>query len=180
MRILKSIFGAYVDKSYVKDAQTVLSICRSYGLTERNDLKVCTIMALAMLIADCENKENTLLHFALDTMDKGRKLSDYESGMLSSFRLELMSLQQQAFKSTSPFNNLIASGMPIWITSIRALTNVSVLPYARELWAILQDSDDLRVRDQLDHVAFRLHGHPIAVILPRLHSFETPNLFVPR
>lgn len=179
MNILKNIFGASVDNSYVKAAQTVLNVCRSYGRNERTNLKVCTVMALAMMIADCESKENSHLHLALDAMDTGKPLSDYESGLLSKYRLELMSLQRQAFKSTSPFNNLIASGIPIWITSIRALTSVSVLPYARELWAILQDSNDLDVYDQLDHVAFRLHGHPISGILPRLRSFPTPNLYVP-
>lgn len=180
MGILKSLFGSSIEKSFVNDAQKVLSVCRSYGPLERADLKVCTTMAFAFLLLDSASDKDQCLHFILDAMGSGKKLSDHQTGLASKYNLRLMSMQREAHQSISPVNNRIASGFPVWIVSIRALMQVAVLPYARELWAILQNGDALRAYDELDRVARQLEGHPLGAQLTRTGSLMTPDLFEPR
>jgi len=180
MGILKSLFGSSIEKSFVNDAQKVLSICRSYGPLERADLKVCTTMAFAFLALDSESDKDQCFHFLLDAMGSGRKLSEHQTGLASRYNLRLMSMQRQAHQSNSPVNNRIASGIPIWIISIRAAMYVAVLPHAREMWAILQNGDSLRVCDELDRVARQLDGHALGAQLARTGTLMTPDLFEPR
>lgn len=181
MGILKSLFGSTVEKSFVSDAQKVLSVCRSYGPLERADLKVCTTMAFAFLVLDSESDKDQCLHFILDAMGNGRKLSDHESGLCSRYNLRLISIQRQAHQSTSPINNRIASGIPIWIMSIRAMMYVAVLPHAREMWHILQNGDSLMAFDEIDRVARQLGDQPLGIALARTGPhLMTPYMFEPR
>lgn len=178
--ILKSLFGTSIEKSFVNDAQKVLSVCRSYGPVERGDLRVCTTMAIAFLILDSESDKDQCIFFILDAMENGRKLSNHEIGLASNYNLRLMSLQRQAYQSSSPVNNRIASGIPVWILSIRALMYVAVLPHARELWAILQKGNTSWADDELDRVVHALDGHPLGAQLVRCRHLMTPDLFDPR
>lgn len=181
MGILKSLFGASVEKSFINDAQKILSVCRSYGPLERADLKVCTTMAFAFLVLDSKSDKDQCLHFILDAMGSGRKPSDHESGMCSSYNLRLMSIQRQAHQSPSPINNRIASGIPIWIMSIRAMMYVAILPHAREIWNILQNGDSLRAFDELDRVVRQLGDQPLGTALAQTGPhLTTPYIFEPR
>lgn len=180
MGILKSIFGSSVEKSFVGDAKRVVSVCQSYGPLERGDLKACVTMALAFCILDSEAEKDQSIHLALESMEAGRRLSDNEVGLLSKYNLRLMSLQRQAHQSKSPINNRIASGIPVWIVSIRALMYVSVLPHAREVWTILQDGDALRAYDEIDRAMRQLGAHPLGAALERVGSLMTPSLFEAR
>ena len=179
MGILKSLFGSSIEKSFVSDAQKVLSVCRTYGPLERANLKVCTTMALAFLVADIENDKDQSFHFIADAMWNNKPLSEVQIGLASSFNLRLIGLQQEANRSTSPINNRIASGIAVWIVSIRALMYVAVLPYARELWAILQDGDALTVYDELERLTQQLGEHPVGVQLAQRRHLSTPPLFTP-
>lgn len=181
MGFLKNIFAPMVDNSFVSDAQKTLSVCRSYGPQERAELKVCTLLALATMVSDSQQQGDKTIELVLEAMDVGKKLSDQEIGLLSQFTMKLISMQKRAYRSDSRILNLLSGGVPIWIVSIRALSYVSVLPYARELWSILQDSDSLTVFDEVEAIANLLRGQPVAEVLNRLNSiFSTPNLFVAR
>lgn len=180
MRILKNLFSSSVEKSFINDAKKVLSVCRSYGPLECAELKVCTTMAFAFLVLDSESDKDQCLHFILEAMVTGRRLSDHESGLASLYNLRLMSIQREAHQSVSPINNRIASGIPIWIMSIRAMMYVALLPHAREIWNILQNGDSLRAFDELNRVSSQLEGHPLGTALTRAGPhLMTPNMFEP-
>ena len=86
----------------------------------------------------------------------------------------MMSLQQQAHKSLSPVNQRIAAGMPVWIISLRSLNHVAVLPYARELWSILQSGDEIRAYDVVDGIERQLDGHPLGTAMTNIGIVSTP------
>lgn len=177
MGLLKSLFGSFVEKGFVNDAENLLAICRSYGQRERSSLLASTRLALAFLILDHTNDKEESIFLALDAMESGRLLSDKEKGILSLYNLKLMNLQNQAHKSSSQINNLIATGIPIWITSNRALMNISILPYAREIWRILESGDLSMECDILDGFGQQLRMHPLGEMLGKVRNKGTPRIF---
>lgn len=180
MGILKSLFGGSVEKSFITDAEKVLYVCRSYGAVERGSLKACTTIALAFLALDDASKKDQTIYLILNAMESGRRLSDNEIGVLSKYNLRLMTLQRQSHESKSDINNRIASGIPIWIISIRALMYVALLPYARELWGILQNGDAITAYDEVKSVMRKLERHPLGDALSGIEPLMTPALFQPR
>ena len=133
------------------------------------------------MVCDSKQQGDKTIELVLEAMDVGKKLSNQEIGLLSQFTVKLISMQKRAYSADSHILNILSAGVPIWIVSIRALSHVSVLPYAREIWAILQDSDSLTVYDEIKVIAHALRGQPVAEVLNRLNNiFSTSNLFVAR
>jgi hypothetical protein len=139
------------------------------------------LLALAALVTEAEKTGDDSIFKILEAMDSGGLLSTAELGMLSAYTMKLITAQKLAHASPNQITNLMAAGIPVWIVSIRALSHVSVLPYARQLWAILQDSDALTVYDRVSEIASRLGTQPIVDVLLRIRSsFSTPKLLNPR
>jgi hypothetical protein len=181
MGFIKDFLASKVDKTLESEAESVVKVCRSYGPTERSELKVCMLLALATFATEAEKTGDDTFFKILEAMESGGLLSSAEKGMASAYTIKLISAQKQAHASPSHIVNMIAAGIPIWIVSIRALSNASVLPHARQLWSILQDSDTLTVYDRVAEVASRLGTEPIADVLLRVRSsFSTPKLFSQR
>lgn len=178
--MFEKLFGSFAVAGFTKDAEKLLSICRSYGPQERGQLFASTKIALAFLVLDRELEKNGSIVLALEAMDAGRHLSKTEIGQLSKYNLRLMELQAQAYKSHSPINNLIASGLPVWITSVRALGSLPLQPYVRELWSLLEGGDQLAAYDAVDRVVGQLGGHPLAEQIQRSRHMTTPEIFVAR
>lgn len=179
MGFIKDFFASKVNTTFEREAESVVRVCRSYGPMERIELKVCMVLALATLATEAKNSGDDTFYKILEAMDNGRLLSSQELGMLSIYTIKLIEAQKLAHASTNHITNLMAAGIPIWIVSIRALSHVSVLPHARQLWAILQDSDALTVHNRISEIASRLGTQPIVDVLLRVRSFSTPKLFSP-
>jgi hypothetical protein len=175
-----SFVNSKLDKSFVNDAEKLLNVCRSYGPVERADLKVCTALALKFLLLDSDTDQSKCIHFILDAMDTGRNLTGREIALASAYNIRLGKLQKQAYESSSPVNNLIASGIPVWIISIKALSRVVVLPYAREIWSILQNGDSLWCYDKFELLEQWLQGHPLGENVRSGSYMSTPRIFVPQ
>lgn len=180
MGMFNKLLGSFVETNFIKDAEKLLSVCRSYGPQERGRLFASVKIALAFLILDRELEKHDSIFLALDVMDSGRMLSNIEIGQLSQYNLRLMELQGQAHKSSSPINNLIASGLPIWITSIRALMKLPLQPHIRELWLILEGADQVTSYNALDQVIGQLGHHPLAQQIIKSRHLTTPNAFLAR
>lgn len=177
MGFLKNLFKSYVDNNFVNDAQKILAVCRSYGPKERVRLKVCATTALAKIVHASEDTQDNTFRMLSEAMYSCRPLTSVEVGFASTFNLRLMEMQEHFSASKSPIDNSVAAGLPVWITSIRALSNVAVLPYARELWGILQNSDINDVCDQVDEIESRIRSQPIHTVLMRVRMLSTPTLF---
>ena len=173
------LLGSFVESNFIKDADKLLSVCRSYGPQERGRMLASAKIALAFLVLDREFEKNDSIFLALDIMDTGRVLSNIEVGQLSKYNLRLMDLQSQAHNSNSPINNLVASGLPIWITSIRALMKLHLQPHIRELWGILESGDQLISYDLIDNITRQLGQHPLAQQIQKTRHLTTPSAFLP-
>jgi hypothetical protein len=168
-----------VNETFESDAERTVRVCQSYGPQERTDLKICVILALATLVTEAKKTGDESFFVLLEAMDCGRQISSKELGMTSTYTLKLITAQRLGHASTNQVTKLMAAGIPIWIVSIRALSHVSVLPYARQLWEILQDSDALTVHNVITGIASKLGREPVVDVLLRVKSFSTPKLFIP-
>lgn len=180
MGIFSSIASSFAEKGYIKDAENLLSVCRSYGPKERGELQASTKLALAFMALNEEVENQSNVKLALDLMENPREPSKQEVGTLSLFNLQLIRHKDQAYKSTSPINNLIAPGLLVWITSIRALISIQVLPRARELWGLIGDGDEYFTYELLDQIENQLAGHPLSTFIQRTKYLSAPEIFVPR
>jgi hypothetical protein len=180
MGFIKDFFASKVNSVFESEAASVVRVCQSYGPTERTELKVCMLLALATLVTESKKTGDESIFKILEAMDSCDPISSAELGMLSTYTMKLITAQKLAYGSNNHITNLMAAGIPIWIVSIRALSHVSVLPYARQLWGILQDSDGLTVYDSVSAIANRLGTQPIVAVLLRIRSsFSTPKIFNP-
>lgn len=181
MGFLNNFFASKVNPTFENEAERVVQVCKSYGPIERGELKVCMLMALATFAADAQKTGDETIFKILETMDSGTPPDSAELEMQSTYTMKLIEAQKQAHASPSPIVKLVAAGIPVWIVSIRALSHAAVLPHARQLWSILQDSDALTVYDRIGEIASRLGSEPVVDILLRIRStFSTPQLFNPR
>ena len=178
--MFNKLLGSFVEGSFTKDAEKLLSIGRSYGPMERGTLFASVKIALAFLVLDRELEKRESIFLALDVMDSGRALSNNEMGQLSKYNLRLIDLQKQAQKSSSPINKLVSSGIPVWIISIRGLMKLPLQSYVRELWAILESGDQVTSHDLLDQVIGQLGQHPMAEQIRNSRHLTTPSLFQAR
>ena len=177
MGFIKNLATSFVANNFARDAEKVLKNYQPLGVTERSVLKVSVIVALAKLVYLSESNRESTFRILTEAMYSGSKLTDEQIGLGSMFNLRLIEMQKVSYSSTSPIEQYVAAGIPVWIMSIRALSNANVLPYARELWSILQNSDINRVYDQTDQIANQYMNHPIQPVLLRFRQLSTPTLF---
>ena len=178
-----SFTNTKVDKSYISDAQRVLDVCRACAARERSDLKVSVVLALKYLLLDSKMDTDPIkcIELFLDVMATGRRLTDKEVVLASAYTIKLGALQRQAFESTNQVNNLIASGIPVWIMSIRALSHPVILPQVQEIWSILQNGDYVWYVGQYEYLKQNLQGgHPLGASMEGSSYFDTPNIFKKR
>lgn len=180
MGLLKHLFGSIVNSNFEADANKILSVCRCYGPQERDDLKVCTLLAMASLVEDLKVDSNDLLEVMTGAIFEGKSLTNNEIGLLSKLNLKLMSHQKSAHSSTNQFVQMVSAGLPVWILSNRAASNVLLLPHARELWALIGNTDDFRVQSQIDRLINNFGRHPLADRITAMRYMQTPALFVAR
>ena len=72
---------------------------------------------------------------------------------------------------------MIAAGIPIWVISFRGLIAPEILPYARELWSIMETVDEVSYMQKILEIEQYLGNHPLASIINGLRSLETPSAF---
>ena len=180
MGIFSSFTSSFSEKGYIKDAENLLAVCRSFGPKERGELQASTKLAFAFMALNEETEKQSNVKLLIDLMENPREPSKHEIGALSLYNLQLIRLKDQAYKSHSQVNRIIAAGLPIWITSIRALINIQMLPRARELWKITIDGDDHHAYDLIDQIENQLVGHPLSDFIQRTKYLSAPEIFVPR
>jgi len=180
MGIINRLFGSYAEANYIKDAEKLFAICRSYGPEERGQLYASVVVSIAFLMLDRDDEKNDSILLAIDAMESGRPLSKTEMGQLSIYNMRLAKFQQQLHNTSSPVNSMIAAGIPIFITSIRALMNLSLQPHIRELWSILMSGDRATALTLLDEITERLGAHPLAEQIQRSNHISTPDSFLAR
>ncbi|CAK7061202.1 hypothetical protein [Saezia sanguinis] len=107
-------------KIWEKDNTNVLNFVTSMGKREMQEIRASAIAALAFFSLDPENQKDGSLELALAIMESANlRLNKQEKVLLSAFNLRQMENQKQAYQSSSVMNRMVASGIPIWITSIR-------------------------------------------------------------
>lgn len=180
MGFINNFITSKVSLTFEKEAASIVQICRSYGPLERIELKVCMLLVLATLAAEADQTGDETFFKILEAMESCKPLERDELPMLSIYTMKLIQMQKQAHLSSNKTVKLIASGIPVWIVSIRSLSHVAVLPYARQIWSILQNSDTLEVYDRIGELAGQLGQQKVADILLRIRStFGTPSIFIP-
>ena len=179
MKFLKSIFGSVVEKNYEEDSQRLLAQYRALGPRETATLAASTKLAKAFLLLDHEFDKDESIFLALELMDNGMSPTNEQKGMLSIYNLRIMNLQNQAAKSSNTVNNLVASGIPIWLLSTRAVMNVAVMPQARQAWGILDAADSIYEQSILDQIIHHLKSHPMATMIERVRYQGAPLVFKP-
>lgn len=177
MGIFGRIISSYAESSTIKDAEQLLTVCRSYGPKERGGLFAATKIALAFMVLDREYEERDSILIMLDAMESGRELTTAEKAQLSGYNIRLMKLQSESHKSTSQINNIVATGLPIWITSNRALMQLSLQPHIRELWSILESGDSFETMVMIDEVIRHLGDHPLVEKIERARGLSIPDAF---
>lgn len=166
--------------SYIKDAKNALPIYKSLGPLEIADAKVSAAVALAFIIEDSKAQNSGGANKALERMYSDAPLTKEECGDLSLYNSRLISLQKEAYGKHSPINKMIAAGIPVWITSFRALISPEILPYARELWSIMGAADNISYMQKIYEIEQHIGNHPIATTISQLRSLETPLAFTPK
>ncbi|WP_180988674.1 hypothetical protein [Variovorax sp. B2] len=176
---IKKLLSSAGEKAAIGDAEKVLAVVRSLGPRELGDLRAAATMALAFMAIDGKSEGDPTFATALKHMQSRQNVPSAVSGRISMLSMRMQHLQKQANASTSPLNQRIASGMPIWIMSLRALTCVAVLPHARQMWALLELGDASTASDILDAATAQLTGHPLTDAISALRDLGTPEIFVP-
>lgn len=173
MGLLSRLFGS----SGIRDADKLLRACRAYGPIETGHLNASAKIALASLLLDRETGQDNTIFLALEAMDSARELARPEVEQLARYDLRLLDLQRQAYRSSSPISGAVASGMPLWITSNRALTDAALQPYARELWRLIESGDPDASFELVEGALMHLGQHPLADKILQVRELTTPAAF---
>jgi hypothetical protein len=180
MGLIGNFFKGVATQSSVKDGERVAAVYECFGPEERIQARVAAALALAFIIEDGKTQPDSSLELVLKSLFENHYPVGCEVGLLSQFNLRLMQLQKEAHASRSPVNQLIAGGLPAWITSIRATYTVEVLPYARRVWSVLDRVDMAEVLFQTGEISFRMNGNSFGETLDRVGSTNTPSFLVSR
>ena len=181
MEFLKKLFGSYATKLAIADAEKLENVISSFGNIERTHARAGTAAAMAFILKDAESRGDDSAEMIVAGMHESIIFDQKQIRKISELSVYLMNAQKQAFASNSPVNRLIASGIPIWITSIRATYTIEILPYARRIWALLDDYDYRNYSDIFDEIAKILGpNHPMATSMRGASLLRTPPLFLAR
>jgi hypothetical protein len=165
-------------KQFVVEAERTVNIYRSFGPRELAENRVAVALSLNFLAFQDHTSGRNMMLTAFDAMNNPRFLTKQESGELSFYNVHIMNLQKAAFSRPEAEMKLIASGMPLWITSIRAISFVEILPYAREIWSCLDKVKDSEVYfETANYFGARVSNH-LGGLVTKLDRLETPGLFV--
>lgn len=180
MGFLGGLLSSRQDEIYERDAQRLLALCKSYGPKERGTLWAAGALAKAYLVLDHELDEARSIFLALDTLDNDKMPDKKERGELSAYLSRMIGLQQVCADSKDELDRLVGAGIPIWVTSVRAVLNPNVLPTAREIWATMGKGDMAYAQEVLDEAQRRLGEKPLAPVVAVARTHPTPKLFVPK
>jgi len=178
MGLFRDFLRGTAINGYIKDANKVALFLQNLGPSEIALTRAAVILALAFLLLDSDQKNQKILRDGLGGMYDGQSLTKEEEGEITLYNLTLIRNQKHAHADPSPLTQMIASGLPIWLCSFRGLIRAELLPHARIIWAELDRADYTDVKLALMDVYRWAGSHPITQELQKLHSFETPPLFV--
>lgn len=181
MGFIKNWLAGKSTDIYIKEAERALNIVSNYGIIERTETRVGVAVALAFMMADCDRRDDDTAKRLLQAMRGDARIQRKDSASISNLNLLLMNVQKQAFASSSPVNNLIANGIPVWIISNRATFVPEVLPYARTIWSLLDNYDEERYLDIYNRLQLTVGDeHPMYKYFSATKKLETPKLFIAR
>jgi len=175
--IFSNFFQSIAVNGYIKDAKKSLPIYKCLGPLELVDAKVSAAVALAFIVEDSKTQSSGGANKALESMYHDIALTKEQGGHLSLYNSRLISIQREAHGKTNPINKMIAAGIPIWLISFRGLIAPEILPYARELWSIMETVDEVSYMQKILEIEQYLGNHPLASIINGLRSLETPSAF---
>jgi hypothetical protein len=175
--IVSNFFQNIAVNGYIKDAKKALPIYKCLGPLELLDAKVSAAVALAFIVEDSKTQSSGGANKALESMYHDMALTKEQGGYLSLYNSRLISIQREAYGKTSPINKMIAAGIPMWLISFRALIAPEILPYARELWSIMEKVDKASYMQKILEIEQYLGNHPLAPVIYELQSLETPSAF---
>lgn len=162
---------------YIKDAEKSLLIYKSLGPLELVDAKVSAALALAFIVEDSKTQSTGGANQALESMYHDIALTEEQGGYLSLYNSRLISVQREAHGKANPINKMIAAGIPIWLISFRGLIAPEILPYARELWCIMETVDEVSYMQKILEIERYLGNHPLASVINGLRSLDVPPVF---
>jgi hypothetical protein len=177
MGFLSGLFGSSAQASGIRDADKLLRAYRAYGPVERGHLHASVKIALASLLLDCDADEAGTIFLALEAMDSGRELTPQELGRLALYDQRLLDLERQSHRSTGPISGVVAAGMPLWVTSNRALASAALQPYARELWRLVDSGDRDASFELVEGALMHLGRDPLADKILEVRELTVPTAF---
>jgi hypothetical protein len=179
MGLMERMLHGPTVRLWQKDAETVHAFLATMGPGERTQSRVNTLAALSFMTLDVQGTEHEqAVGNALQAMLRPELcLSREDSGQLSFFLIRQMKHQKQAYESPDLMLKVISAGIPVWITSFRAVQKMELIPLSRKIWAYLDDVNHAEVNEILLGMAEHFAGHPMSGALNSLQQFETPVLF---
>lgn len=178
MGILSSWLRGRTVNQFVVEAERTANVYRSFGAQELAENRVALALSLNFLAFQDHTNGRSKMLAALDAMNNPRFVTKQESGEFSLYNVHIMNLQKAAFSRPETEMKLVASGMPLWITSIRAISFVEILPYAREIWSRLDTIKGSDVYfETANYFSARVSDH-LADFATKLNGLDTPRLFV--
>lgn len=143
---------------YARDAQAIVALCHSYTAKELGTLWAAAALAKAVLLLDSTRDEYRTVLLALSLMDDGRRPTKPELGQLNAYLSRAIGLQSELSEASTEVVKLTCAGLPIWITSLRAIINPAILPQAREIWSALERGSQKQAQKALDDVVRTLEN----------------------
>lgn len=180
MGIFSDWFKNAATRAATSDAHRLLSVVESYGLMERTQLRAATNTAFAFIVEDCRSHSISTFERAVPLLYDEGSYDNQLAGEISKLNLRLIGVQKQLHKSPDEVSQLIASGIPIWLLSLRAAINIELLPHARRAWNLIDQVDHDYLQDFLDRVSLSLEPKPLAVAVSRASRLPIPSSFIPK
>lgn len=165
-------------KLYAKDAEKILPIYRNLSSDECVKEKVSAILALSFLLENGKNSNDDTFSKALEWMQNPTTLTKEDSYRLAQYCMKLASLKEQANSGNNTINKMIASGIVVWILSVRAVIQPKTYMYPLEVWSILQKADKNKYWSEVCRLELHLGTNVLAASLNRVKKFDISKLFM--
>jgi hypothetical protein len=135
------------------DGQDLLASLRSLSIHGRAEAKAATWVTAASLLAFEKSAGETQFARVLGHLIKESvAITGDDRQALSSYCDALVDRRRKALDRKTALMQLIATGIPVWIASIRALLQPALVPLAIDIWDIVGNGDDALAQRNIDLV----------------------------
>jgi hypothetical protein len=178
---MRNLIDRFIISRFERDeGQKLLAQLRSLSIQGRAEARAAMRVTAASLLAFEESNGEELFAKALGHLLKAETpANDQDKAALSKYCLSLADRQRNARTRNTLLAHLIATGIPVWIASIRAMLQPALVPLAIDVWEIVDGGDEVMAQRSITSVLESLNSDTeLAESIRRMRSKPLTPAFV--